>query len=97
MSGRATKDATVVADIYDSTLLYDPEEGDIEMIGEVECPVCGERVCPDLTDEVMDDALDYGIEAFFNCPRCDTELVFIIELTPTDNVGVRISVVRGPA
>jgi hypothetical protein len=87
----------MVADIYDSTLIYDPEGGDIEMTGEVECPGCGERVFPDLTDEVIDAALDYGIEAPFDCPGCDTDLVFIIEPTPTDDVGLGIAVVRGPA
>jgi hypothetical protein len=87
----------MVADIYDSTLVYDSEKGDIEMTGEVECPVCGERVFPDLTDEVIDAALDDGIEAPFDCPGCDTDLVFIIEPTPTDEVGLGISVVHDSA
>lgn len=84
----------MVVDIHDSALIYDPEEGDIKMTGKVECPVCRERVFSDLTDEVMDAAFDYGIEAPFDCPGCDTDLVFIIEPTPTDDIGLGITIVR---
>lgn len=83
-------------DIYDITLVYDSEEKDIEMTGETGCPLCGERAFPELTDEVMDAAFDYGIEAPFDCPGCDTDLMFIIEPTLTEEVGLGISVVRDP-
>lgn len=86
----------MVEDIYDCTLVYDSAEKDIEMAGETECPACGEPVFPELTNEVMDAALDYGIEAPFDCPGCDTDLAFIIEPTPTEEVGLGISVVQGP-
>jgi hypothetical protein len=86
----------MVEDFYDITLVYDSEAKDIEMTGETECPGCGEQVFPELTDEVMDTALDYGIEAPFDCPGCDTDLVFIIEPTATEEVGLGISVIRGP-
>ncbi|MFC4989368.1 hypothetical protein [Saliphagus infecundisoli] len=81
---------------YDIMLVYNSEAKDIEVTGETECPVCEEPVFPDLTEEVMDAALDYGIEAPFDCPDCDTALVFIIEPTATGEVGLGISVVRDP-
>jgi transcription initiation factor IIE alpha subunit len=84
----------MVPDLYDSTLVYNSEEKDVDMAGEVECPVCGERVFPGLTDESLDAALDSAIEAPFDCPECDTDLLFLIERLPTEEIGLGISVVR---
>lgn len=81
-------------DIYDATLIQEPEENDIEMEGDTACPVCGELVFPNLTDDLLDEAVDSPIAAPFTCPECGTDCEFRIEPLPIDTIGLGISVVR---
>lgn len=81
-------------DIYDATLIHQPEENDVRMDGDLQCPECGEKVFPDMTDDVLDAAVEEPIAAPFDCPECGINLEFLIEPLPTEEIGVGISILR---
>lgn len=79
--------------IYEATLVHQPEENDVQMDGELQCPSCNEKVFPDLTDDVLDAAVEESIAAPFDCPGCDLSLEFLIEPLPTEEIGLGITVI----
>lgn len=81
-------------DIYDATLIHEPEANDVRMDGDLQCPDCDELVFPGLTDKVLDAAVEEPIAAPFDCPECRMSLEFLIEPLPTDEIGLGITVVR---
>lgn len=81
-------------DIYDATLIHEPEENDVRMDGDLQCSECGEHVFPGMTDDVLDAAVEEPIAAPFDCPGCGLSLEFLIEPLPTEKIGLGITVVR---
>lgn len=81
-------------DIYDATLILEPEETELRMDGDLKCPVCAELVFPDLSEKQIDDAFDSPIAAPFDCPECATSLEFLIEQVPSSETGLGITVVQ---
>lgn len=84
----------MLEDIYDATILHEPEEGDVRIDGETVCPDCDELLFPDLVDHVFDEALESRIVAPVDCPECGADLEFVIEPTPTDVLGLGVWLVR---
>lgn len=81
-------------DIYDATLIHQPDESDVKIDGELQCPSCGEKVFPDMIDDTLDAAVEEPIAAPFECPECGLCLEFLIEPLPTEQIGLGITVVR---
>jgi len=81
-------------DIYDATFIHQPEESDVKMDGDLQCPSCDEKVFPGMTDDVLDATVEGPIAAPFECPECDSNLEFLIEPLPTENIGLGINVVQ---
>lgn len=81
-------------DVYDATLIHQPEEEDVKMDGELECPDCGKKVFPGMTDDVLDAAVEEPIAAPFDCPECDLSLEFLMEPLTIEEIGLGIRVVR---
>jgi hypothetical protein len=86
--------ALMIAENYDATFRHQPEQNDIEMDGELHCLSCDEPIFPDMTDEVLDEALDGPIVAPVDCPECGAHLEFSIEPLSTENIGLGIKVFR---
>lgn len=80
---------------YDATFVHQPAESDIEITGELQCLDCDEKFFPDMTDEVLDAAVEEPIAAPVDCPECGASLEFLIEPLPTEHIGFGINVVRG--
>jgi hypothetical protein len=81
-------------DHYDATFIHQPEESEIEIDGELQCPFCDEKFFPDMTSEVLDEALEGPIAAPVDCPECKASLEFLIEPLPTENIGLGFTVGR---
>jgi len=81
-------------DNYDATFIHQPEESDIEINGELRCPSCDEKFFPDMTDEVLNAAVEGPIASSIDCPECGASLEFLIEPLPTETIGLGINVVR---
>jgi hypothetical protein len=81
-------------DIYDATLIHQPDKSDVKMDGDLQCPSCDEKVFPGMTDDVLDAAVEEPIAAPFDCPECGLSLEFLIEPLPTEEIGLGITVVR---
>lgn len=79
--------------IYDATLVHQPEEDDVKIDGEIQCPSCGGTVFTSLTGDVVDAAVEEPVIAPFDCSKCDTDLKFIIEPLPTEETGLGITVI----
>lgn len=75
-------------DIYDATIIHEPAQDDVRIDGETRCPGCDEPLFPDFSDAVLDEALDARIVAPVDCPECGANLEFIVEPTPTPEVGL---------
>ena len=43
-------------DTYDATFIHKPEQGDVEINGELQCLSCDEKFFPDMTDDVLNAA-----------------------------------------
>jgi len=82
-------------DIYDATFIHQPEQSDIEIDGELRCLSCDEKFFPDMTDDVLNAAVEGPIASRVDCPECGTSLAFLIEPLPTEEIGLGIKVVRG--
>lgn len=81
-------------DVYDATLIHQPEQSDIEIDGELCCPSCEEKFFPDMSDDVLSAAVEGPIAAPVECPGCGASLEFLIEPLPTEEIGLGIKVVQ---
>ena len=81
-------------DIYDATFIHQPEQSDIEIDGELQCPSCDEKFFPDMTDEVLNAAVEGPIASSIDCPECGVSLEFFIEPLPTENIRLGFKIVR---
>jgi hypothetical protein len=81
-------------DIYDATFIHQPEQNDIEIDGELQCLSCDEKFFPDMTDDVLNAAVEGPIASRIDCPECGAELEFLIEPLPTEEIGLGFKVVR---
>lgn len=84
----------MIENIYDATIKHEPAQSDVRIDGETRCPDCDERLFPDPTEPVLDDALESRIVAPAVCPECDADLEFIIEPMSTDEIGLGICLVH---
>jgi len=85
---------TTFDDIYDATFIHQPEQSDIEIDGELRCLSCDEKFFPDMTDDVLNAAVEGPIASRIDCPECGAELEFLIEPLPTEQIGLGFKVVR---
>ena len=81
-------------DVYDATFIHQPEQSDIEINGELQCLSCDEKFFPDMTGDVLDEAVEGPIAAPVDCPECGASLEFLIEPPPTEEIGFGITVAR---
>lgn len=81
-------------DIYDATFIHQPEQSDIAIDGEIQCLSCDEKFFPDMTNEVLNAAVEDPIAAPVDCPECGASLEFLIEPLPTEEIGLGFKVVR---
>ena len=69
-------------------------EHDIAIDGEIQCLSCDEKFFPDMTNEVLNAAVEGPIAAPVDCPECGASLEFLIEPLPIEEIGLGFKVVR---
>lgn len=79
---------------YDATFIYQPEKSDIEIHGELRCLSCDEKFFPDMTNDVLNAALEGPITSRVDCPECGAELEFHIEPLPTEEIGLGFKIAQ---